>query len=328
MIRLYSKALPTVAQVHINEPLTDVSIGYMQKAENFIASRVFPIVPVNKQSDLYYVYNRDDWYRIQAKRRAPGTESAGGGYQLGTEQYHCHKYAVHIDVDDDSRANEDNPPLDGDEEATLYTTQQCMMIRELEWMQNYFVTGQWANETTPSTLWDVGGSTPIEDIRAAKLAIEGLTGYTPNVAVCGARVWNVLQDHPDFVSRVNSGQTPGGPAMVNRATVASVLEIEELLVSKAVYNVGLPGGTSQVQFMSGDHFLLAYRAPNPGRWQPSAGYIFTWRGLLGAGAYGGRMKKFRMEALESDRVECELAFDQKPVATDLAHFFLQPITAL
>ncbi len=78
----FAKAQPTVADVHINRPLTDVSVAFMQNATDFVADRVFPTVPVAKQSDLYFVYEREDWYRSQAERRAPGTESAGSGWNL------------------------------------------------------------------------------------------------------------------------------------------------------------------------------------------------------------------------------------------------------
>ena len=35
--------------------------------------------------------------------------------------------------------------------------------------------------------------------------------------------------------------------------------------------------------------LLLYAEPEPGIMVPSAGYIFTWVGLLGAGAFGSRI---------------------------------------
>jgi hypothetical protein len=54
---------------------------------------------------------------------------------------------------------------------------------------------------------------------------------------------------------------------------------------------------------------------------PTAGYTFSWNGLLGASAMGGRIKKFRMENLSSDRVEIEMAFDQKLVSADLGYFW-------
>ncbi len=320
----FAKAQPTVSDVHINRPLTDLSVAYMQDDDDFVADRVFPQVSVQKQSDLYFVYDRGDWYRSNAERRAPGTESAGSGWNLTTQNYFTHKYAIHKDVSDDIRANAD-AAIRIDQDATQYVSQQCLLIREITWMDNYFVTGVWTNESTPGTLWSAGGSTPIEDIRAEIINVKAATGYRPNVIVMSPRVWAVLQDHPDFVSRVNAGQTPVGPATMNLNSFSQILEIEESMVAWAVQNTAAEGATDAIDFMAGDHLLLAYRAPAPSLLQPSAGYTFAWTGLLGAGAFGNRIKRFRIERIESDRIECELAFDTAVIAADLAHFFLQPI---
>ena len=66
--------------------------------------------------------------------------------------------------------------------------------------------------------------------------------------------------------------------------------------------------------------LLAYSNPSPSIMTPSAGYTFAWSGLFGAGGAGNRVKRFRMEPLESDRVEGEMTWDQKVIATDLGGF--------
>lgn len=323
-IERFAKAQPTVGDVHINRPLTDMSVAFMQDAGDFVADRVFPIVPVAKQSDLYYVYSREDWYRSQAERRAPGTESAGSGWSMSTESYFAHKYAIHKDVSDDIRANAD-AAIRIDQDATQWVTQQLLMIREATWMDNYFVTGVWTNESTPGTLWSAGGSTPIEDIRAEIINVKGATGYRPNICVMNPAVWQIIQDHPDFVARVNAGQTPGGPAMMNLEAFAALIEVDEAMVAWSVANPALEGAADATAFTAGDNMLLAYRAPAPSLLQPSAGYTFAWTGLLGAGAFGNRIKRFRIERIESDRVEGELAFDTSIVGADLAHFFLQPV---
>jgi hypothetical protein len=59
---------------------------------------------------------------------------------------------------------------------------------------------------------------------------------------------------------------------------------------------------------------------------PSAGYTFSWTGYLGASDQGVRVKKFRMEELAADRVEAEMAYEQKMVAPDLGYFFEDAIT--
>ena len=73
--------------------------------------------------------------------------------------------------------------------------------------------------------------------------------------------------------------------------------------------------------VSGNNALLTYAPATPGKLIPSAGYTFSWSGLYGSSAMGGRIKKFRMEHLESDRIESALAYTQKVSATDLGYVF-------
>lgn len=316
----FTKAQPTLSDVHVNRPLTDLSVGWIQDQSRFVADRIFPIVPVQKQSDSYFEYSRADFYRSQARRRAPGTESAGGGYNLSTSTYTAHKYAIHKDVQDDIRQNADGA-LRIDQDATTWVTQQLLLIREITFLTQYFTAGVWTNQTTPGTLWSAGGSTPIQDIRAVITAREAATGYRPNKILCGPLVYQKLVDHPDIIARLNAGQTPGGPALANQRRLAEILEVDEFHVARGVVNSAVEGATEATDFIAGKHLLVCYAPPNPGLVVPSAGYIFAWTGLLGAGAYGNRMKKFRMDHLESDRIEGDLAFDTKLVANELAHFF-------
>ena len=51
----------------------------MQDSNAFVSSRVFPTIPVQKQSDKYFEYSQADFFRDQVQPRADGTESAGTG---------------------------------------------------------------------------------------------------------------------------------------------------------------------------------------------------------------------------------------------------------
>ena len=48
---------PTSQDVHVNSILTQMSVAYMQESYAFVASKVFPQINVNKQSDSYFVYS-------------------------------------------------------------------------------------------------------------------------------------------------------------------------------------------------------------------------------------------------------------------------------
>ena len=43
---------PTASDVHVNRPLTNISIAYTQDASTFVADKVFPNIPVAKQSAI------------------------------------------------------------------------------------------------------------------------------------------------------------------------------------------------------------------------------------------------------------------------------------
>lgn len=310
-------AQPTPGDVHVNAPLTNVSIAYIQNKAHFVADKVFPNIPVAKQSDRYYSYPKGNWFRTEAKVRAPATESAGSGWTVdNTPTYYAPVIAVHKDIDDQIRANQD-PAIDMDRDASEFLTQQMLLKRDKDWAASYFKTGIWADDVTPVTLWDATGSTPIDDITAQISAVHSATGFKPNKLVLGAPVWYLLKNHPDFLERIKYTQM----AVVGTDLLARVLELDEVLVANAVENTANEGATDAISFMFGKDALLVYANPAPSLLTPSAGYTFSWTGYLGAGPSGNRVKRFRMEPLASDRIEGEMAYDMKLVASDLGIFF-------
>ena len=94
-----------------------------------------------------------------------------------------------------------------------------------------------------------------------------------------------------------------------------------MLVAEAIEDTGPEGAAESLDFVAGKNALLVYSAPNPSMLHPSGGYTFAWTGMFGSNAAGMRVKRFRMEALASDRVEAENAYDHKLVAPECGAFF-------
>lgn len=324
----------TPGDVHINTPLTNVSVAFVQSADKFIASRVFPNIPVSKQSDLYYTYDRGDMNRDEMEERAPGAETSGSGFGVDNDNYYARVYGFHKDIPDQLRSNADSQ-FNLDREATIFVTGKALIKREKLWVGSYFKTGVWTHElagvsaapTSGQTLhWNDGGSDPIRVVRQAKQAVLQSTGMMPNKLTLGRPVYDILLDHPDIIDRLKAGQTPGRAAAASAADLARLFEVEEVLVMDAVENTAKEGQTPAHTFIGGKHALLSYAPPAPGLMTPSAGYTFSWTGHLGAASDGQRIKQFRMEAKASDRVEVEMAFDMKRVSADLG-FFMGSIVA-
>ncbi len=331
---------PSRSDVHVNRPLTNISISFLQGADKFVASRVFPNIPVLKQSDAYFTFDRGEFNRDEMEERAPGTESAGGSYKVSTDTYFARTRAYHKDIPDTVRANADDP-LNMDREATDYVTLKGLIKREVLWGAAYFTAGDPGDTWTfdvdgaasrsgsfdPTSaanndvvFWNNAASTPIEDVRLLKRFVLESTGFMPNIMTMGRAVFDALLDHPDIVGRLDRGQTTG-TAVANKDSLAALFELEEILVMDAIQNTAKEGQTAVHAFIGGKHALLSFRPSSPGLMTPSAGYTFSWTGLVGSGNDGLRIKRFRRPALESDRVEIDMSFDQKRIAEDLGAFF-------
>lgn len=321
--QMIRKSQPTQSAVHVDRPLTNMSLAIMQEDSAFIADRVFPTIPVSKQSDLYRTYPRGAFNRDQMKKRAAGSETAGVGYETSTVPYFANVWGLHHDIDEQTEENADEE-VDLDFEATSLLSMQARINRDAQWASNFFATGKWTDQTTPGTLWDAGGS-PIEDIEARRLAMLKRTGKKPNTMVLSPEVWSVLKNHADLVDRMNRGQT-SGPAMALLQNFAELVEIPRILVAESIVNSGAEGLTDSHDFIFGKHCLLLHVADNPGRYTASAGYTFAWRGLSGSNVAGTRMTRFEDIKTRSRRVEIESAYDQKQIADDLGAMLLSVIS--
>lgn len=313
-------AQPTQTEVHVDAILTGISVAYMQNASNFIASRVFPVVGVEKQTDKYYTYDKNDWFRDEAQQRADATESAGSGYGLSTASYSCDVFAFHKDIGYQTRANADNP-LNLDRDAVAFVTQMMLQKQERKWVSDYFTTGVWATDVVGGsnfTVWsNYSTSDPIEDVETAKETILSTTGYEPNTMVIGYQVFRKLKHHPDVVDRIKYTSAEN----ITAAMLARMFELENLYVAKAVKATNNEGETAAYAFTHGKHAWIGYVAPNPSLMTPSAGYTFQWNGVSqGLGENVG-ISRWWMQNIKADRVEGEIAFDNKVVATDMGYFF-------
>jgi len=312
---------PTQSQVHVDAILTNMSVAYMNEMDSFVASRVFPTISVNKQSDKYFTYSQADFYRDQAKVRADGTESAGSGYSLSTDTYSSSVWALHKDIGDQVRANSDTP-LDPDMDATRFLTHQMMIRQERDWASNYFTTSVWGNDSTPSTLWDASGSDPIGDIQTGINTILSDTGYLANTLVLSYNAYKTLRNHSDFVDRYKYTSADS----ITPELIGKVLDLPRVMVMKGVYNSGAEGASASYGQIGDKDALLAYVAPSAGLMTASAGYNFVWNGVGGGLGTSVAVSKYRMDWLRADRLEIESAWDFKVVSSNLGYFFSNPVS--
>lgn len=326
---------PTVGDVHVDRVLTNISIAHMQASEDFVADQVFANIPTPQRSNIYYKYDRADFNRAEFKIRAPGTESAGGGWKVTTDNFFIDPKALHKDVEDQARANQDSP-LDLNRDAAIYLTNQAMITKEVDWASRFFTTGVWTGaadatgNATPASgellFWSSANSTPINDV-AERQDIAHLAGLVrPNVGVAGAQTFTALKMNTEILDRINRTSSNNNPAMVTRQAIAALFELEELYVARGIQVTSKENPAFETSmttaWIAGRSFALFHRPRAPGIMNVASGYTFSWEGYLGASSDRGLViSNFRMQHLRSDRIEGELAYVFKVVAPTTGAFF-------
>lgn len=317
---------PTQSDLHVNVPLTNVSIAYLQNSSAYIADKVFPKVPVKKQSNSYVKYSKSDWRRTEVQKRAPGTETVGAGWKTSHDFYYCHVYGVHKDIDDQVRSNADSI-YNLERDATEFITNQMLLRRDLDWNASFFKEGVWETEYEGGpdfTQWDDAGSDPVADVSNWQIEYRKLTGFAPNIMVLGAYTMAALKQHPAIIERIKYTQR----GIVSEDLIATLFGVNKLFTSYATFAAG--GETTDLatqdaaatyDFITpGKGALMLYAPSAPSLQTPSAGYTFTWTDYVGGNNQGIRIKRFREERIASDRIEAEMTYDQKVVAKDMGVF--------
>jgi hypothetical protein len=198
-----------------------------------------------------------------------------------------------------------------------------MLLRqEIQWVDDAFKTGVWANDVTPTVLWsDYTTSDPIEDNEDGKEAILKVTGQEANKAVYGYKVFRKLKNHPDILDRIKYTTSVTGRT-VTPQLLAAMLDLEEVLIAKSIKATNNEGETAAYDFVHGKHGALFHVAPNPGLLIPSACYTLSWREISqGMGADIAITRELVPLTNGAIRVESQVAFDNKILGTDLGYFF-------
>lgn len=325
-------AMLTPSAVHIDAPLTNLTIAFLQDANGFIADRVFPKVSVAKKTDKYYIYNRADFNRTgQVQPRAPRTQAPRVGMTLSTDTYSADVYSLATDFDFQTLANED-AALDIRAAGAQMLTHQLLIDREIKWANTYFAGGVWGTDwdgvaSSPNASqviqWsDYTNSTPIVDVTRIMRTVQLKSGgFKPNVMVVGKEVRDILVNHPTILARLNGGATVTNTALVTDAKLAEIFGVEEFMVMETVKNTAAEGLTESNAFIGGKLAGFYYRPRSSGLMIPSAGYTFTWDELENASGHGIAIKSYRGDYLAIDGVaevlEANLAYDHKVVSADL-----------
>ncbi len=306
--------LPTVNDVHVDAPLTSFSVRYMNNALDYVADRAFPIVRVNKQSDLFWTYAAGYWFRDEMVPRAPGDGYVEAGYGVSTDSYLCLQFALAKAIADEIRENAD-APMDPDREASEFLAGKALLNRERKFSTRYMITGVWGTDNSSATDWDASGGVPITNMQVAKRAIKNSSGKSGNTLVMGKIVQDGLETNAEILGKI---QYVGRVLPQDiRAVLAAALDVDNVHVGDAVYESAAEGLTSSLLPIIDDDALLIHTPDAPTIYSAAAGLTFVWNGGGGMGV----VQRFRDEMNDRDVAKIKASYDQKKVAAGLGYFW-------
>lgn len=310
--------LPTQADVHVDEALTDFAQMFLNQEDSFVFDKVFSSKSVAHASDKYFTYSRDDFWRDQGDGEmllAPGAPVKRGGYRMSTDSYSCDVRAWAKAVPREIAANA-QPAINAEQDAIKYVLEQLRIRHERQFMTEFFTTSVWGTDLTPSALWsNYSTSDPLTDIKeTGRHAIESVTGKKPNTLLVGPRVHTKLIKHPLVqelfkVTNVDS---------VTEDMMARVFDVDRYIVARAVYATNVEGATGAYDYAAGKHALLCYVAPDDTD-GATAGRCFKWSGW--GNSAGVAIQSYYEEQTRSTIIEGFTAIDNKVVSSACGYFF-------
>jgi hypothetical protein len=322
-------ANPLPSQVHIDRTLTNLAIAMFQDRSGFIWDKIAPIVPVDKKSDKYWVFDNEYFLRDDMQLRPPGTESAGTQYTVSTDTYTADVYALHYDLDNQTNSNSDY-----DQESKIVRLLTDQMHNHLDRKViseliggSIWTTDQTGVSGTPSTnqfkQWNDSASTPVLDIRKQNDLIKQRTGRRANVLVLGAEVWTQLAQNASLLDQFKYS----GVQMLDEAMLARAFGVERVVIADAIKTTNQPGQTKATSFNLGKVAALLSVESNPSMESASAAYIFNWTGLNNSGfsAGGPVIRQIDAPLIDATRFEIQIAYDIKKTSALLGVYFASAV---
>lgn len=260
----------TGRDLHIDQNLTQIALGYT--APGVVVDMIAPIIPVQKATDLFPVFNRGEILALEATLRSPGTEAKKITRSVSSQAYAVKNYALAMDITVEDRAN-----VDAAYEATLFNSAAEYLTWKLkaDWQNRVInIVSSTSNVSTGFTVasaWD-GGGDPISQVTKAQEQIRATTGIAPNSILMGWRAWSQMRRNTN-VRNVILGTNNGG-GFVTREAAKALFEVDRFLVDEAFFNTA---NEAQAESLSSpfEKKVLIYYAPLvPSRDAPSLLYSF------------------------------------------------------
>ena len=262
------------ADVHIDSALANYASGF--KLQNGMADTTMPPVLVDKASNYYFEWNKDDAFQgVDGLETAPGANVKEVSPRLGKSQYSCKNYALGCFVATEVESHADSP-LTPSMNAMRRVMNAILLAREVRVAAVQAAAGSYDFNTTLGATfkWNGGASSdPIADIHnICELSLQPVTHMLMSEKTYHAFVRNPnVQKYTAYKTTV-----PGLPTADGVNQGMALLGLPNILISGMKFKDPV---TSNYGYVLGNNVSLlclpSSGFPVDGQ-EISSGYTFRW----------------------------------------------------
>ena len=270
--------MTTAQDIRVSKSLTNYSVGYANT--NFIAESVLPRVKESRANPFAYAWDRDN-FLLQDDLRAPGNKANEATYGLSKGTAFVlkeHALKSKIPIEDLQAANDADSKWDLKRDHVKLINDSVMLRHEYDVAAELFSGTTFAGYTealSGNDQWNVyGTSDPVNSVLDGIEKVRQQIGIDANTVVIGKSVYRKLQNHPDILDRIKYTGTNAKPADVTAQALASIFNVDKVLVGGAIYNSQPQDASVSMTDVWGKYCLVAYINPNPSPMSPSLGYNY------------------------------------------------------
>lgn len=295
----------TPSTVHVSAPLTNIAIKFKNMA--LVAEQVFPVVPVAKESDKYYVFRKEE-LSIDKALRAAGAKAKEIVWDVDSSTYSAEEYALSHLVPDRIVNNADNavrPKMT----STQKLTNKILLAQELRVAALVQSTANLTQNGAPSTQWDQASPNIEGDVDVAKNSIRVNAGTEGTSIVIPYKVAQIVKR--DTTVRNLIRYTVPGDILLRNGDLPPILWNLEVIVAGAIRNTANEAAAATLTDVWTDNVLVFYKEATPSLDALSLGYIFRVGNFV--------TKIYRVEERAGEMVEVSVIEDEKLVASDAGY---------
>lgn len=315
--------MPKVNEVHEDAALTNMAINY--RPEGFVAEKAFPVVNVKKESDVYYIWARDEKLRRENSLRADGTASKTISYDLTTDNYQAEEYALNAKVTDRQKANADSV-LNLRTNKMKAVQDQLLLDYEgrVATIVNNAANYAAANTTTlaGNNQWDsanfatLGGDTIEGYLDVGKTAIRDACGFSPNHIFIPDKVAKVMKKDSVIRELIRYTQSD---LLVNGDLPPTIFNMK-VVIPGAINTTSAPGAAADTfaDVWDQENVAMLYVTSSPATQNPTFGYTLRQRKF--------KVKAWREEKESSEYIEPSFVQDEKLVNAGCGYLIVDSVS--